>query len=336
VSADYDKAASILQSSTDGARRFFVLLAALELGIFEHIGREPSTVTDVATRADISPRGAQAILDALVALDLISVDAGRYALGEGARELFTRDSARFIGADSVRLRRLTLELLWHPLTNTVRSGAPGHPPDGDEMRAYWQALVGPLASATEGVAEILVRWLGLTEGELRLLDVGGGRGPFSQVLLRENPRARSVQIDLPEINALARAALTSAGLGDRFATVDGDLHTAPLETGAFDVAVLSHILHQSGPESARALLDRVRASLRPGGRVIVVEVVVDDGRGGPASALWFNLQMLAESLGGRAYARRELETLVSDARFASLDWIPVSPTWEALVATAKA
>src|SRR5207249_3792856 len=92
-----------------------------------------------------------------------------------------------------------------------------------------------------------------------------------------------------------------------------------------DVAVLSYVIHLESHELAKALLERVRASLKPGGRVLIAEFVVDDGRAGPPQALLFNLNMLLHSEGGKSYERSELERLVTEAGYIEARFTPVAP-----------
>jgi hypothetical protein len=49
------------------------------------------------------------------------------------------------------------------------------------------------------------------------------------------------------------------------------------------------------------LLAKARAALAPGGRVVIVEFIPNDDRGGPPDAVRFSLVMLAGTPGGDAY-----------------------------------
>src|SRR5262249_52655744 len=111
-----------------------------------------------------------------------------------------------------------------------------------------------------------------------------------------------------------------------------DLHTTPLPERAFDVAVLSNIMHQESPDSNRALLARLRATLRPGGRLVVSDFVVDDDRSGPMQALLFGLNMLVHTPGGRAYSRGELSRIFQEAGFAAPGFHAAGPFSTLIVA----
>src|SRR5688572_4915072 len=68
-----------------------IIAAAVQHQLFDLLDAGPLSVTEISSRASIAPRGATAILDALVALQLLSKDAQqRYAL--------TPESAAFLVA----------------------------------------------------------------------------------------------------------------------------------------------------------------------------------------------------------------------------------------------
>jgi len=109
--------------------------------------------------------------------------------------------------------------------------------------------------------------LGLIEPDLVVGDLGCGTGQLSETVA---PYVRQViAVDSsPDMLDAARQRLGGA------ANVDvrrGELESLPIETGALDAAMLSLVLHYS-PSPARALAEVARA-LRPGGRVLVVDML---------------------------------------------------------------
>jgi ubiquinone/menaquinone biosynthesis C-methylase UbiE/DNA-binding transcriptional ArsR family regulator len=109
--------------------------------------------------------------------------------------------------------------------------------------------------------------LGLIEPDLVVGDLGCGTGQLSETVA---PYVRQViAVDSsPDMLDAARQRLGGA------ANVDvrrGDLESLPIEAGALDAAMLSLVLHYS-PSPARALAEVARV-LRPGGRVLVVDML---------------------------------------------------------------
>ncbi|MGH7293440.1 MAG: methyltransferase, partial [Polyangiaceae bacterium] len=221
---------------------------------------------------------------------------------------------------------------WGKLPDVVRTGQPVHEIDSPAMLEFWTSLTLYLGRRGRPVAEEAVRLLGLTEGAPALLDVGGGAALYSLALLRQNERASATQLDWPHVNRIASAEIAAAGLSARFHTIDGDFRsTAP--GGPYDVAVLSNILHQESEDSGRDLMKRLHAALRPGGRLVVSEFVVDDGRSGPPMSLFFNLNMLLNTRAGRSYERAHLARLMREAGFAEPAFHAVGPVQTLAVAS---
>lgn len=124
----------------------------------------------------------------------------------------------------------------------------------------------------------LVLELGL-RGDERLLDLGCGRGAVLLTAARLLPRGRAVGVDLwrpDQTGNSAEATFRNARLEGEADRVE--LHTAgitrlPFAGDAFDVVVSSLALHNI-PTAAgrRAALDEAVRVLRPGGRLLIVDL----------------------------------------------------------------
>lgn len=104
----------------------------------------------------------------------------------------------------------------------------------------------------------------------RILDLGTGTGETAHRVLARHPGAQLVGVDSsPAMLAQARMLLPDADL--RVARLED-----PLPDGPFDLVVSALAVHHlSGPEKAN-LFARVATALRPGGRLVLADVVVPD------------------------------------------------------------
>src|SRR5262249_17833278 len=149
----------------------------------------------------------------------------------------------------------------------------------------------------------IAKLLGPVSG--RALDVAAGHGLFGIVLAQANPSLRVTALDWPKVLDVARASATRMGVGDRFATIAGDAFNVDLQA-PYDVILLTNLLHHFGTEQCTALLKRLRAALRPGGRLVTLEFVPNEDRISPPMSATFPLIMLATTAQGDAYTFREL------------------------------
>ncbi|MCM2387224.1 methyltransferase [Streptomyces albipurpureus] len=106
-----------------------------------------------------------------------------------------------------------------------------------------------------------------------VLDIGGGDGTLLTALAHSRPDLSGTLIDLAAPAAAARQEFAAAGLGDRCSAVAGSFFD-PLPPGA-DVHLLSNVLLNWDDDRATALLRRCAEAIAPGGRVLVLEGLLD-------------------------------------------------------------
>jgi ArsR family transcriptional regulator len=112
--------------------------------------------------------------------------------------------------------------------------------------------------------------LGLIDPTLVVGDLGCGTGQLSQTIAPYVQRVIAVDASRDMLDA-ARHRLTEAPNVD---IRQGELEALPIDNGALDAAMLSLVLHYS-PDPALALAEVGRV-LRPGGRVLVVDMLPHD------------------------------------------------------------
>ncbi|MCC7257264.1 MAG: methyltransferase domain-containing protein [Gammaproteobacteria bacterium] len=306
---------SMVAIALEGGRLNALLIAALEHRLCDLLRAGPSTVGELAAKAGISPRGCQAVADGMVGMRLWSVADGRYQNSKMAEKLLCSDSPDFVGAEHVFLFRHWTRIFLD-IGKYVASGKPPYAIDSPQTLEFWSQLTPAIAKNGRPVVAEAIRRFGLDTGAVALLDVGGGGSClYGAALLAANPRATATQADWPHINAAARAVVDAQGDGARFATIDGDFHDTDFGAAAFDAVVISNIVHQESPDQNLALFRRVRRALKDGGRIILVDWFVEDGRTGPPPSLYFNLTMLLLTEEGKSYEKAEIGRLLQEAGF---------------------
>lgn len=112
--------------------------------------------------------------------------------------------------------------------------------------------------------------LGLIDPNLVVGDLGCGTGQLSETIA---PFVKKV-VAVDASADMLEAARTRLGAMKNVDLRQGDLETMPIENGELQAAMLSLVLHYS-PDPARALAEVARV-LRPGGRVLVVDMQPHD------------------------------------------------------------
>jgi arsenite methyltransferase len=159
------------------------------------------------------------------------------------------------------------------------------------------AVVGPLIGAAFMLSSAAVYlhttlrgkfavWAGLLDdfglsGDERVLDLGCGRGAVLIAAAQRLPRGRAIGVDLwrsvdqsgNAIKATARNA-EAEGVPDRVELRTGDMTALPFADGEFDAVVSSLAIHNIGKPEGRSLaLDEASRVLRPGGRLMIADII---------------------------------------------------------------
>ena len=112
----------------------------------------------------------------------------------------------------------------------------------------------------------------------RILDLACGTGDFSLAIARRmHPDSRITGLDLSEgMLAVMRDKVARAGLEDRISCGQGDSEAMPFADGAFDVVTIAFGIRNF--EHREAALREILRVLRPGGRLVILELSVPEGR----------------------------------------------------------
>ena len=298
-----------------------ILGAAARHRVFDALEAGTTDVDGVAARTGISTRGAQAVLDGLAGLGLITNTNGTYRNTPEASAFLTSGKPAYLGPMAeVMCDGLTD---WAKLPDAVKTGAPAAAAGADvPENPFWEQLTPAIATLSYPVAQLAAERLGIAKaGAIKWLDVGGGSGVWSAVWLRANPRAHGVQLDWPNVNRLAKQFVAKHDVGDRFSTIDGDFHDADFGTAEYEFAIFSHIAHQEPPDENVALYRKFHRALKPGGTLIVNDFVLDDQRNGHPFAMLFASQMVLVTKGGLTWRRGDYRQWLAQAGFTTVEFV---------------
>lgn len=151
-----------------------------------------------------------------------------------------------------------------------------------------------------------------------LLDVGGGNGTLLAAVLRKYPALRGILFDLPHVIERSQQNLEAWGLAGRCRAVAGDFFQA-VPSGA-DAILLRHIIHDWDEPRAGQILANCRQALRVGGRLLVVETVIQPGNE-PDWGKLLDLNMLVMP-GGQERTEAEYRKLLAAAGFTLQSVVP--------------
>ena len=313
-----------------------VLASAVTIGLFDAIAAGRRDAAAIAGACDSSARGVRMLLDALVALGVLTREgagaAARHGLAPDTEAFLVKGRPSYLG-DLVRFQAGHGAKHWLRLTECVRSGTPvvalDQPAEGVPV---WHQLVDALFplgfAAARQVGEELAR---LYPGRpVRLLDVAAGSGVWGIGAALANLNVSATAFDLPETLEHARAWASRMKVEDRMAFLAGDLRSTDLGSARWDAAILGQICHSEGAENTRRLLAKVARALVPGGTIVIADFLPDPGRSGPPQPLLFALNMLVLTTDGDTWAFPDFQAWLLEAGFRDARLLP-SPSPSPLI-----
>lgn len=303
--------------------RSMALRAAIELEICDAIDEGLDTAQKLAQNTKTSVRGMEMLLDALVAMELLTKEGEVYHLTPEAATYLVQSRPTYLG--ELVEQRVRDVVAFDHLAESVATGKPwadwGVQHGGIEN--YFADMVPGLYVLHEPDARRVARHLfrGQIGSAARILDLGAGSGIWGIALAQQNALATVVALDTPDVLEVTRQFVEGHKLEAQFEYHEGDLLTTDLGEGQFDVVVLGQICHMFSPEQNQALFRRVARCLKPGGRALVISPLVDDKRTKPAATLLADLTLLLSTEGGRSHTPSEYRAWLSGAGFSATEML---------------
>ncbi len=303
-----------------------VLLACVQLRLFDILAEGPQTAEALSVRLSLTPEATERLLLAAVSLNLVARRGGaRFGLGQLG--------AAFRGNPGVAAMVEHHAMLYADLRDPVallRGEV-----ERTELAGYWPYAA---AGATAGLADDQVAAYSglmsasqpLVAGDVLdaypldrhrcLLDVGGGEGAFLTSAAQRAPDLRLMLFDLPPVALRAEARLDAAGLSGRATVVGGDFQTDALPTGA-DVISLVRVVHDHDDAVALDLLRAARKALPEDGVLLLAEPMSGTSGAEPIGDAYFGFYLLAMG-SGRPRTPERLRTMLASAGFSRSKLLP--------------
>lgn len=308
-----------------------LLSAALNLDVFSNIAKGSHTAAEVASAAGASERGMRMLLDALAGLQLLIKQAGGYQLTPLAEQFLVRSSPSYMGT---MMENEQVWESWSQLAEVVRTGKPASRVEAQaKAEEFFPMLVRSLhvlnTEPARRLAETLVA--GDAKKGLSVLDVACGSGIWGISVAEADAQAHVTAQDFPGVFNVTKEFIKRHNLEDRFDFLPGNLREVDFGSERFDVALLGNIVHSEGERSSRELFKRLHQALRPGGRIVIIDMIPNDERTGPPFALFFALNMLVNTEEGSTYTLAEYTEWLKEAGFSRVETVDIGSHSPAII-----
>ena len=285
---------------------------AVRCGVLGALRAEPQTAAQVAQACSLATGPAELLLDALIPLGVVRKDGETYALSQLA-EMLLSGSYKNLGDE-----------YWAHLPAFLQTGQPiAKMDDVAKSEAFYQTQAAVLGWMLGPAAQCAAHTLaGTLPPKAAILDIGAGSGIWSLTLAQQTADAVVTAVDWPAVLEVAAETAENLGLSHRLTTIAGNYHQVELPSEQFDLAILANVTHLETSDGNRALLAKVWQALKPGGRVVIIDVFPGQPMGDLNLAL-YKLGLALRTEHGHVYSAQELGSILSACRYGDPELIPL-------------
>ncbi|WP_447979589.1 methyltransferase [Candidatus Nitrospira bockiana] len=298
-----------------------ILLTAVKLDLFSFLDGKELTAHELAGRLQADGERLEILMNALVAMRLLSKEQGRFSNTRTASTHLVRSSSQYIG-HLLLLHDAEWEN-WGKLEQTIRTG---RSPVTRHVFETDPELGGNVLSVLDRIGRQsspeLAKRLKL-DGARTLLDLGGGAATNAIAFCRCYPQLHATVFDLPATLKTAERMVKEAGLESRIALMPGDFNRDPWG-GPYDVVLMSDILHYQEGAANQTLVHKAWTHLTEGGRLLIKDRFLDETGTSPAWATAFAVHILVNTERGRCYKVSDALRWMESAGFSGVT--EVEPT----------
>jgi len=303
-----------------GAATTVGLHTAARLGIADAIGDGSKTARELASAMDVDADTLHRVLRHLASVGVFAIDGeARFsntrlstALRAKGRSRSIRGFVEFIGGPAA-IKALTM------FEHSMKTGESSF--DRAHGKTLWDHFAehpdeGALfAQGMSEITQLSAPYVAAAYpfGELRsVCDVAGGRGMLLAEVLVQHPHLRGALLDADYVLDCATPFLEERGVLDRVERVVGNFFERIPE--GYDAYLLKDILHDWDDARCDTILGACRRAMRPGGKLLIVENVLEDTQITPPVPT-LDVLMLVMTTGGRQRSVEQFRALLARSGF---------------------
>ncbi len=308
------------------------LRTALDFRLFTRISNEAKTADQLKTELGFDRAvsghkdGIELLLNALSAMELIEKKGKRFRASSFSRAYLNEASKLYMGS---YIRNDSVEKAWKQLAQAIESGKPvnmvNQTEKAEEFFPELAASIFPMNYATAHLLASKLQVETLKDGG-KVLDIAAGSAVWSLPFAERNKKLEVTALDFPAVIEVSKRFASQHGVLEQYKFICGSWAQSNLETEVYDFILLGHILHSEGKQKSIELLEKCYRSLKPGGRLVIAEMISDNERKAPPSTQLFALNMFLLTEAGCVFSEAELQVMLADCGFKNYQR-PELPHW---------
>jgi precorrin-6B methylase 2 len=318
-----------------------ILLTAVKFELFTKLALRPLSAKEIKYEICLNERGLYDFLDALVALGFLQKSGNKstavYSNSVDSNLFLDKNKLSYVGG-LLEMANNRLYGFWNYLEEGLRTGAPQN-----EIRTGRSTLFEEIYSDVDKTREFVNAMGGIQTGNFvtfarkfdftgynTLCDIGGAGALLSAHVVTHNPHMRCISFDLPAVSPIAAENISKMGLASDITIHSGDFFNEPFPVA--DIFTMGNILHDWGTKDKKMLIRKAYNSLPSGGKLVVIENIIDDERRENAFGLMMSLNMLIETPEGYDFTAADFDGWAKESGFSRTYLLPLTGPSSAVVA----
>ena len=297
-----------------------ILTVADELALFVHLINGHLSLIELAESLHLSCRSIEILVEPLVCFGLLHKNNNKFELTSTSRAYLLPESPFYWGAifEAQRKREEHKKII-----EAIRAGSNQLHFEGKAFTDMWkEGSITPEAASNftkKMHATVLAPAVGAINSGIfkstkRLLDVGGGSGCFSIAFIQEYPESEAMVFELPAVCDETKKYIAESNLLDKIAIHPGSFFNEENWPIGFDGVLLSQIVHDWPLEYCKEILKNAYNSMRPGAKIYIHEMLLNDDKISPLTTACFDLLMFINHK-SQQFTKNELSDLLKTIGF---------------------
>lgn len=313
-----------------------LLISFHNLGVFSLISKEKKiSVLNVSEKLDLNAHALGRAFEVALAWGLLKKEKNLYSLPERVERFTVSGSTDYLGPILEHFDNSTIPLFEY-LECALKDGNPqwlrmkenqgrdGHAfkalfEDDRYAKSFHQAMWNLGFSAS---CELVAK--GVVDDVEYMIDLGGGSGAFSIAACNQKKLLKACVFDLPQVESYCDENIVKHGLEDRLSFISGDFWKDELPQA--HCYALGYVLSNWSDEDCIKLLKKIYNHLDDGGKIIILERILEEDRSGPFLGLMQDMAMLIET-GGMHRPFSHYQYLLNQSGFGGC-CLTISPNFE--------
>jgi len=276
-------------------------------------------VQEIAIEVRCPERGLAPLLNALVACGFLTKNKDKYVNTESANVFLSKSSATYLGKTCLFYFNVEWKY-WENLTEAVKSGGAVSETTTSPENPVWISYASDLGHSplfTEITQNLSSAFKLRSDQHVKVLDVAAGHGMIGVLFAQQNPSAEIVALDWKPVIQVAKENATKNGVMNRYSWIEGDAFQVDFGVD-YDIVLVSNFVHHFDIATNIKLLQKVHKSLKQGGKVAIVDTILNDDQISPPASAMFNLTLVVTTKHGATYTGKEIEIMLSNAAFSNI------------------